>query len=70
MDNAGVSAEWGDILRDLNALSETTITYNGKSFAGRFTHFVVVHNCPMRVDAQAVHSLNPPGIASSFGPTM
>ena len=35
MDNAGVSAEWGDILRDLNALSETTITYNGKSFAVR-----------------------------------
>ena len=35
MDNAGVSAEWDDILRDLNALSETTITYNGKSFAVR-----------------------------------
>ena len=35
MDNAGVSAEWGDILRDLNALSETTITYSGKSFAVR-----------------------------------
>ena len=35
MDNAGVSAEWGDILRDLNALSETTITYNGKSCAVR-----------------------------------
>ena len=35
MDNAGVRAEWGDILRDLNALSETTITYNGKSFAVR-----------------------------------
>ena len=35
MDNADVSAEWGDILRDLNALSETTITYNGKSFAVR-----------------------------------
>ena len=35
MDNAGVSAEWGDILRDLNALTETTITYNGKSFAVR-----------------------------------
>ena len=35
MDNAGVSAEWGDILRDLIALSETTVTYNGKSFAVR-----------------------------------
>ena len=35
MDNAGVSAEWGDILRDLNALSETTITYNDKRFAVR-----------------------------------
>ena len=35
MDNAGVRAEWGDILRDLNALSETTITYNAKSFAVR-----------------------------------
>ena len=35
MDNAGVSAEWDDILRDLNALRETTITYNGKRFAVR-----------------------------------
>ena len=35
MDNAGVSAEWGEILRDLNALSETTITYSGKIFAVR-----------------------------------
>ena len=35
MDNAGVRAEWGDIVRDLNALSETMITYNGKSFAVR-----------------------------------
>ena len=35
MDNAGMSAEWGDILRDLHALSETTITYNDKSFAVR-----------------------------------
>ena len=35
MDNAGVSAEWDVILRDLNALTETTITYNGKSFAVR-----------------------------------
>jgi len=35
MDNAGVSAEWDDILRDLNALTETTITYNDKSFAVR-----------------------------------
>ena len=35
MDNAGVSAEWADILRDLNALTETTITYNGKTFVVR-----------------------------------
>ena len=35
MDNAGVTAEWDDILRDLNALTETTIAYNGKSFAVR-----------------------------------
>ena len=35
MDNAGVSAEWNDILRDLNALTETTITYNAKTFVVR-----------------------------------
>ena len=35
MDNAGVTAEWGDILRDLNALTETAITYNGKTFVVR-----------------------------------
>ena len=35
MDNAGVSAEWDDILRDLNALTETAITYNGKTFVVR-----------------------------------
>ena len=35
MDNAGVSGEWDDVLRDLNALTETTITYSGKSFAVR-----------------------------------
>ena len=35
MDNVGVSAEWDDVLRDLNALTETTITYSGKSFAVR-----------------------------------
>ena len=35
IDNAGVTAEWGDILRDLNALTETTITYNCKTFAVR-----------------------------------
>lgn len=35
MDRAGVSAEWGDILRDLNALTETTITSNGKRFVVR-----------------------------------
>ena len=35
MDNAGASAEWDDILRDLNALTETAITYNGKTFVVR-----------------------------------
>ena len=35
MDNAGVRAEWNDILRDLNALTETTMTYKGKSFVVR-----------------------------------
>ena len=35
MDNAGVAAEWDDILRDLNALTETAITYNGKTFVVR-----------------------------------
>ena len=35
MDNPGVTAEWDDILRDLNALTETAITYNGKTFAVR-----------------------------------
>ena len=35
MDSAGASAECGDILRELNALSETTMTYKGKRFAVR-----------------------------------
>ena len=35
MDSAGLSAEWDDVLRDLNALTETTMTCNGKSFAVR-----------------------------------
>ena len=35
MDNAGVRAEWNDILRDLNALTETAMTYQGKSFVVR-----------------------------------
>ena len=35
IDSAGVSTEWNDILRDWNALTETTTTYNGKSFAVR-----------------------------------
>ena len=35
IDSAGVTAEWDDILRDLNALTETAITYNGKTFAVR-----------------------------------
>ena len=35
MDSAGVSAQWGDILRDLNALTGTAITCNGKTFAVR-----------------------------------
>ena len=35
MDNAGVRAEWNDILRDLDALNESTIAYHGKTFAVR-----------------------------------
>ena len=35
MDNAGVSAEWDDIVRDSNALTETTITCNEKGLAVR-----------------------------------
>ena len=35
MDNAAVTAEWDDILRDLNALTETAITYHGKTFVVR-----------------------------------
>ena len=35
MDSVGVSAEWADILRDLNALTETTIAYNAKRFVVR-----------------------------------
>ena len=27
--------EWNDILRDLNALTDTAITYNGKTFVVR-----------------------------------
>ena len=33
MDNVGVSAEWDDIVRNLNALGETAIAYHGNSFA-------------------------------------
>ena len=43
MDSAGVSAEWDDILRDLNALSETAITYNGKTFVVRSQGGFVLH---------------------------
>ena len=35
IDSAGVSAEWGDILRDHNALTETAVTCNGKTFVVR-----------------------------------
>ena len=35
MDNAGLRAEWMDILRDLDALTETTMTCHGKTFAVR-----------------------------------
>ena len=47
MDNAGVSAEWDDILRDLNALTETAITYKGKTFVVR-SNTVGVEDCTMR----------------------
>ena len=35
MERAGVKAEWADILRDLNALTETVIAHDGKRFAVR-----------------------------------
>lgn len=35
MERAGVQAEWADILRDLNALTETVIAHDGKRFAVR-----------------------------------
>ena len=35
MDKAGVTSEWGNILRDLDALTETAITCNGKTFVVR-----------------------------------
>ena len=35
MARAGVTAEWADILRDLNALTETVIAHDGKRFAVR-----------------------------------
>ena len=35
MERAGVAAEWADILRDLNALTETGIVHDGKRFAVR-----------------------------------
>ena len=37
MERVGVKAEWADILRDLNALTETVITHDGKRFAVRST---------------------------------
>ena len=63
MDNAGVRAEWNDILRDLHALTETTMTYKGKSFvvrsnpvgvAGKIAQCVGVRlpNTVRRVDAE------------------
>ena len=35
MERAGVAAEWADVLRDLNALTETVIALDGKRFALR-----------------------------------
>ena len=35
MERARVQAEWADILRDLNALTETVIAHDGKRFAVR-----------------------------------
>ena len=56
MDNAGASAEWDDILRDLNALTETAITYNGKTFVVRSnTVGVAGEDCPMRRGQIAPH---------------
>ena len=56
MDNAGMSAEWDDILRDLNALTETAITYNGKTFVVRSnTVGVRRQDCTMRWGQIAQH---------------
>ncbi len=35
MEDAGIVAEWADVLRDLEALTETRIEHHGKSFAVR-----------------------------------
>ncbi len=35
MEDAGIAAEWADVLRDLEALTETRIEHQGKSFAVR-----------------------------------
>ena len=35
MDEAGIEAEWDDVLRDLGAPTETIITHQGKTFAVR-----------------------------------
>ena len=35
MDEAGVTAEWDEVLRDLQALTETRITHHGKTFVVR-----------------------------------
>ena len=35
MEKAGIKAEWDDVLRDLRALAETILTYEGKRFAVR-----------------------------------
>ena len=35
MDEAGITAEWDEVLRDLQALTETRIAHHGKTFAVR-----------------------------------
>ena len=66
MDNAGVSAEWDDILRDLNALTETAITYKGKTFVVRsnYRYLVVSRERTRHFDAEAAVRIE---TASSHG---
>ena len=49
MERAGVQAEWADILRALNALTETVIAHDGKRFAVRSATMGVAGKIAQRV---------------------